>query len=101
MSGHLPEEKVLFKAEIDAQEERIISFFYRVFRGKQNKVSKERGTIVLDLVHGGGILKISSFFWQSQDVSSQLYQLKKRSGASNGCSIVKAAGEGKQPRFYR
>jgi hypothetical protein len=47
MSGHLStEEKALFKAEIDARRKDYA--FHRVFRGKQNKVQKNRGTIVLD-----------------------------------------------------
>jgi hypothetical protein len=46
MSGHLStEEKALFKAEIDAED---YAFFIESFRGKQNKVQKNRGTIVLD-----------------------------------------------------
>jgi hypothetical protein len=48
MSGHLStEEKALFKAEIDAIRRKDY-VFHRVFRGKQNKVQKNRGTIVLD-----------------------------------------------------
>jgi hypothetical protein len=47
MSGHLStEEKALFKAEIDAIRKDYA--FHREFRGKQNKVQKNRGTIVLD-----------------------------------------------------
>jgi hypothetical protein len=48
MSGHLSTEETLFKAEIDAIRRKDYAFFIEFLESKQNKVQKNRGTIVLD-----------------------------------------------------